>query len=60
MIDETCAGHWCVTPQGGNRARLCLFIGNLKEAQDHGDGQDFTKDKIKWEWCFSTLSKTNV
>lgn len=47
-------------PQGGNHATLCLFTENLKEAQDHWDGHDFTKDKIKWEWVFSTLSKTNV
>lgn len=60
MIDEKHLGHWCVTPQGGNYAWLCLFIEHLKEAQDYWDGQDFTKDKIKWEWGFSTLSKTNV
>lgn len=43
---------------GGNSFRRCLFIENLKEVQDHWD--DFTKDKIKYEWGLSTLSKTNV
>lgn len=47
MIDETLWGHWCVTPQWGTGARLCLFIENLEEAQNHWDGRDFTKDRIR-------------
>lgn len=47
MTDELCLGHGHVTPPGGNSARLCLFMENLKEGQDHRDAQGFTKRKIK-------------